>query len=99
MTDTDPRIFALKDLAAFCKGFVPSRVTGSPRQDAHDIVGDLHLIVRKVDSLIEAYGAYCRMHDLVSDRDLYLFQNQLEMALDDNATFVILRSAEQSIEA
>ena len=100
---TDPRTHAFKDLAAFCTGFIPSRIGAGDfeptRADGRDIQQDLELFARKVDAVVYAYGEYVRKFGIVSDRDLVdCFEDQLRTALEGNAMFLIRDGIENRIE-
>ena len=103
MSTTDPRTFPLKDLAAFCTGFIPSRIGAGDfeptRADGRDIQNDLELFARKVDAVVYAYGEYVREFGVISDRDLVdCFEDQLRNALEGNAMYLIEAGIEQRIE-
>ena len=102
LSNPDPRTFPLKDLAAFCTGFIPSRIGAGDfeptRADGRDIQKDLELFARKVDAVVYAYGEYMREFGVISDRDLVdCFEDQLRNALEGNATYVIEEGIRQRI--
>lgn len=96
---SDPREQALKDLAAFCLGIIPSRVVGSPDwQDAACLNDDLDLFARKVDRVISAYGDYAQSTIGISEDDRKLFDNQLLDALEGNAMYAVTSQIETNLE-
>lgn len=55
--------------------------------DAESLRGDLEMLWRIVDPLIEAFGSYSKQH--FDSVDLSQFKDQLQGALGGNATFVL----------
>ena len=82
-----------RDLSALAEGIIPTKLPVQPTsQDVLKFRGDLEILCRKVDRLVEAYGAHAAEH--LHSIDRALFRNQLSGALEGNAFFDLERAAD-----
>lgn len=92
--------FALRNLAAFGQGFIPSQIATNgdfyaTRDDAREIEKDLLLVAKRADAVILSYGRYLLAQGVIRQADLKLFTDQLENALTGNALFAIADGVEK----
>lgn len=83
-----------RDLATSAAGISPTRIPLEPLPEDIDSIGDdLRLLARRVDAIVDAYGAYMTMHAPGIDRSV--FSDVLFGALDGNALYEINCAAER----
>jgi hypothetical protein len=90
-------------LAKFAAGIIPHTVQGRAfipdMEDAAEFQNDLRLLAERVDRVILAYGEYLEHFGVLSERDVKnCFTDILLGAIDGNATYVIERGVEETLE-
>ncbi|MCC6889630.1 MAG: hypothetical protein IT536_13935 [Hyphomicrobiales bacterium] len=91
-----------RELSACAAGITAARIGLPPApRDFLAIGDDLRLLARKVDALVEAYGAYAKANAQANAGDLdgALFDRALFNALDGNALYALEEAARALSEA